>query len=199
MPDSYIPARNKLASAISEVFSPFVLVGLLLVLVASVFDSQPLPTASVLLAFIVLIPQALALWLAYTKRTTDHFIVRREQRHRFYALSAASMLGGVIAAWVISEAWEIRYASCFALGILVIVALVNTVFKISVHSLAASFVAFCAPLIIGHPWLLLILIPISLIIPWARAAQQRHTNLEVILGYLLGVILAIIFIFFLYR
>lgn len=199
MPEIYIPVRNKLASAISEVFSPFLLVGFLLAVVAGTFDTRPFLTAAILLVFIVVIPQGLALWLAYTKRTTDHFIVRREQRHRFYAISAVSMLGGISAAWLVSDTWEIHYASSFALGILLLVAIINTIFKISVHSLTASFVAICIPRVLDHSWLIMIILPLALIIPWARATQKRHTLMEVVLGFLLGIVLAITFIFFLYR
>lgn len=179
---------DSLARCIAEVLSPFVLVGLLLAVVAFRFEDHPALLAGGVVFFLVVVPQALALWMAHTKRTTDKFIVKREQRHRFYALSAGSFLVGIVFTWIAQASWELRFSSGFALGILAVVAVINLRFKISVHALAAAFTALCVPVVLGVPWVALILVPVALCVPWARVHQGRHSFPEAGSGFLLGLL-----------
>lgn len=140
-----------------------------------------------------MIPQALALWMARTKRTTDKFIVKREQRHLFYALSAGSFLAGIAFTWLAQASWQVRFSSAYALGILAVVAVINLRLKISVHALAASFTALCTPAVLGAPVVALLLVPVALCVPWARVHQRRHSALEAGSGFLLGLLSGALF------
>lgn len=184
---------DSLSRIIAEILSPFVLVGVLLASVALRFDDRPALTAGGVILFLVLIPQALALWMAHTKQTTDKFIVQREQRHRFYALSAGSFLAGIAFTWIIQASWQVRFSSAFALGILAVVAVINLRLKISVHALAASFTALCAPVVLGAPVVSLALVPVALCVPWARVHQRRHSAIEAGSGFLLGLLSGALF------
>lgn len=184
---------DRFATVVAEVLSPFVLVGLLLAVVALRFEDHPALIAGGVVFFLVVIPQALTLWMAHTQRTTDKFIVRREQRHLFYALSAGSFLAGIIFTWVAQASWQVRFSSAFALGILAVVALINLKLKISVHALAASFVALCAPVVLGAPWVALLLVPAALCVPWARIHHGRHSAVEAFSGFLLGLLAGALF------
>ena len=184
---------DRLASTIAEVLSPFVLVGLILGVVALRFEDQPVFIAGGLALFLVVIPQALAMWMAYTKRTTDKFIAKREQRHLFYALSAGSFVVGIAFVWVAQASWQLRFSSTFALGILGLVAVINLKLKISVHALAASFTALSIPLVLGMPWIVLLLVPAAICVPWARVHQGRHSTLEACSGFLLGLLAGALF------
>lgn len=184
---------DKSATVITEVLSPFVLVGLLLAVVALRFEDRPALMAGGVVFFLVVIPQALALWMAHTRRTTDKFIVRREQRHLFYGLSAGSFLAGMIFTWVAQASWELRFSSAYALGILVVVAVINLRLKISVHALAASFTALCAPVVLDAPAAAFFLVPVALCVPWARVHQGRHSTLEAGSGFLLGLLAGAVF------
>ena len=184
---------DKSATVVAEVLSPFVLVGLLLAVVALRYEDQPALIAGGLLFFLVLIPQALALWMARTERVTDKFIVRREQRHLFYGLSAGSFLVGIAFAWIAQASWEVRFSSAYALGILAVVAVINLRLKISVHSLAASFTALCAPIVLGYPAAAFALVPAALCVPWARVRHGRHSLLEAGSGFLLGLLAGAVF------
>lgn len=180
--------RDKTATVIAEVLSPFVLVGALIAIVALRFEDRPALIAGGVIFFLVLVPQTLALWMAHTKRTTDKFIVRREQRHLFYGLSAGSFLSGLAFTWIAQSSWEVRFSSTYALGILVVVALINLLLKISVHALAASFVALCVPVVLGYPVVAVALVPAALCVPWARVHQCRHSVLEAGSGFGLGLL-----------
>lgn len=179
---------DKIATAIAEVLSPFVLVGLLLAVVALRFEEHPGLMAGGVVLFLVGIPQVLALWLARSRRTTDKFIVQREQRHLFYGLSAGSFLAGIAFTWIAQGSWQLRFAAAYALGILVVVAVINLRLKISVHALAASFTALCAPVVLGHPWLAVALVPVAVCVPWARVHHDRHSVLEAGSGFGLGLV-----------
>ena len=144
-------SRSALASVITEVGSPFVLIGALLAVAAARYAAHPWLLASGAIFFIVVVPMVLSWWLAYSRRTTDRYIVRREQRHGFYVASAASFLVGVAFTWFADGSWQLRLIATYALGILLVVAGINLKMKISVHALAAAFTAVCLPVIAGHP------------------------------------------------
>lgn len=180
--------RDKTASVIAEVLSPFVLVGALIAVVALRFEDRLALVAGGVLFFLVLVPQVLAMWMAHTKRATDKFIVRREQRHLFYGLSAGSFLFGLAFTWMVQASWEVRFSSVYALGILVVVALINLRLKISVHALSASFVALSVPVVLGYPLAAVALVPAALCVPWARVYQGRHSALEAGSGFGLGLL-----------
>lgn len=180
--------RDKTATAIAEILSPFVLVGALLAIVAFRFEDRPALMVGGLLFFLVLVPQALSLWMAYTKRVTDKFVVRREQRHLLYGISAGSFLAGLAFTWIGQASWEVKFSSAYALGILIVVALINLRLKISVHALSASFVALCAPVVLGYPWVVIALVPMALCVPWARVHHRRHSVVEAGSGFGLGLL-----------
>lgn len=190
---------DSLSRIIAEVLSPFVLVGLLLAVVALRFEGHPALIAGGVVFFLVALPQALALWMAHTRRTTDKFIVLRKQRHLFYALSAVSFMAGIVFTWVVQASWQLRFSSAFALGILAVVAVINLKLKISVHALAASFAALCTPVVLGAPWVALLVVPLALCVPWARVHQGRHSSVEAGSGFLLGLLAGALFCVLLVR
>lgn len=185
--------RTKTATAITEIASPFVLVGVLIAVVALRFETRPVLMAAWVILFIVAIPQVLAVWMARTRRTTDKFIVVREQRHRFYALSAASFLAGIGFTWLADTSWQLKFSTGYALAILVVVAVINLRMKISVHALAASFTTLCVPVVLGHPGWAIPLVAAAVCVPWARVYNERHSMLEAASGFGLGLVAGAIF------
>lgn len=181
-------SRSALASVITEVGSPFVLIGALLAVAAARYEAHPWLLASGAIFFIVVVPMVLSWWLAYSRRTTDRYIVRREQRHGFYVASAASFLVGVAFTWFADGSWQLRLIATYALGILLVVAGINLKMKISVHALAAAFTAVCLPVIAGHPGWIAPAVVVALGVPWARVYTQRHSVLEAASGFGLGLL-----------
>lgn len=170
----------------TEVFSPFVLLGVLLVVVAFTTDRRPWLAVAVSLVFIVVIPQVLSIVMARRGTVTDRFIVRREQRHRFYALCLVSvMLGGLVLVLLpVGSAVVVSVWVC--LGVLVLVALINLRVKISVHALTSAFVAVAVPAMVGWEWVLTGAV-ISAWVCWSRVVMRKHTVSEVLLGVAGGV------------
>lgn len=82
----------KLSQVLTELFSPFVLSGLLLVQIALATDPTWAAPAAICLIFIVGIPFALSWWMHATGRTSDRYIQDRRQRTSFYAATFASYL-----------------------------------------------------------------------------------------------------------
>lgn len=170
----------------TEVFSPFVLLGVLLAVVAFTTDRHPWLAAAVSLVFIVGIPQALSIAMTRRGTVTDRFIVRREQRHRFYALCLVSVtLGGLVLVLLpVGSAIVVSVWVC--VGVLLVVALINLRVKISVHALTAAFVAIAVSAFLGWTWL----IPGTLVTIWvclSRIVMDKHTVGEVLLGVAGGI------------
>jgi hypothetical protein len=72
----------------------------------------------------------------------------------------------------------VKFSSAYTLGTLIVVAVINLRFKVSVHALSASFVALCAPVVLDYPWAAVMLIPLALYVPWARVHHGRHSLME---------------------
>lgn len=181
-------SRRGLSTVITEAGSPFVLIGALLAVAAARYETHPWALAAGAILFIVVIPMGLSWWLAYSRRTTDRFIVRREQRHGFYAASAVSFLAGIAFTWVADGSWQLRLIATYALGTLLVVAGINLRMKISVHALAAAFTAVCLPVIAGHPVWAAPAVVLALCVPWARVYARRHSALEASSGFGMGLL-----------
>lgn len=170
----------------TEIFSPFVLLGVLLVVVAFTTDPHPWVAAVVSVAFIVGIPQVLSIVMARRGAVTDRFIVRREQRHRFYALCLASVVAGGLVLGVLPVGAPIVISVWVCVGVLLVVSLINLRIKISVHALAAAFVSIAVAAFLGWPWL----IAGAMVTVWvclSRVAMDKHSVGEVLLGVAGGV------------
>lgn len=170
----------------TEVFSPFVLLGVLLVVVAFTTDRHPWVAVAVSLVFIVGIPQALSIAMARRGTVTDRFIVRREQRHRFYALCLVSVTLGGLVLMLLPVGAAIVISVWVCLGVLVLVSLINLRVKISVHALTAAFVAVAVPALVGWGWIAAGAV-ITAWVCWSRVVMRKHTVSEVLLGAAGGV------------
>lgn len=97
----------KLSQVLTELFSPFVLSGLLLVQIALATDPTWGLPVLICLVFIVGIPFALSWWMHATGRTSDRYIQDRRQRTPFYAATFASYLVGAILLNIISTSSQV--------------------------------------------------------------------------------------------
>ena len=71
---------DRVNTVLTEIFSPFVLSGLLLAIIAIATDPTWVAPVALSLLFIVAIPLALSLWMHRTGRVGDRFIQDRAQR-----------------------------------------------------------------------------------------------------------------------
>lgn len=181
----------KLLRLVSEVFSPFVLAGLLITLIAVVTDIAWVLPVLICLTFIVGIPQALSIYMHRANLTTDRFIQVRKQRTPFFIGSLISMLVGVLVINLVGTSRDVVIALNLAVLSLIAVIGINLKIKISLHAFVAALFAIVAPVYLGISafsvalggviWALTV---------WSRYYLKRHSSFELILGTIGGVIVA---------
>lgn len=177
---------NRLAHAATEVLSPFILVAALLVWISWLTDPHWIRTGGLAVLFISVIPMAISLMMARTGTTTDRFIRHRSQRHLFYAITLVSVLLGMALILVFPSSSESRRMAILAVATLLIVMLINTRFKISIHALIAAVFAVVVPASMFHPAVLLGSLGVWIAASWSRVHLRRHSFTEVLWGSLLG-------------
>lgn len=188
-------SKNSIANAISEAFSPFVLSGLLVTLIAISTDSTWGTPVAISLVFIVAIPLALSIWLHRTGRTTDRFIQVRKQRTPFYLATLASFIIGAVSLNFIDTSHEVPLAINLSTATLVLVIAVNLKLKVSIHALVSALFAVVFPFYFFTPFVGHVLgMGIWAATVWSRYTLKRHSAPELVTGTLFGIVLALIYL-----
>ena len=170
---------EKASKAATEIFSPFVLSGLLLAIIAIATDPTWVAPVALSLLFIVAIPLNLSLWMHRTGRVGDRFIQDRAQRTPFYAGTLLSFTAGAI---------SLNFVDTSSL---IVIALVNLTIKASMHALVAALFALVFPLYTPLPALgYMVGAGVWASTAYSRYYLHKHTVPELALGTLLGVTLA---------
>lgn len=186
---------TRLNTAISELFSPFVLSGLLITLIAITTDPTWGTPVAISLTFIVGIPLALSIWMHRTGRTTDRFIQIRKQRTPFYAGTLLSLLTGAITLNFVDTSYEVPLALNLAIATLILVMLVNFKLKVSIHALMATLFALVFPLYTPLPAIGYAAgLSIWAATLYSRHHLKRHSILELITGSIFGLTLAVAYL-----
>lgn len=182
---------HKLSNLVSEVFSPFVLAGLLITLIAVKTDSDWGLPVLVCLTFIVGIPQALSIYMHRANLVTDRFIQVQKQRTPFFIGSLISMLLGVIVLNLVRTSSDVVLALNLAVFSLIAVIGINLKIKISLHAFVAALFAVVAPVYLGVSALAVSLgCLVWALTVWSRYYLKRHSGFELVLGTVGGVIIA---------
>lgn len=173
----------------SEVFSPPVLIAAMLVSLAVVTDPNwPATTAISVIAFAV-VPQAVAVVMTMRGRATDKFIVNRSQRHLFYGIVLVSTVLGALATLLVTQSAWVVWTCFIAIALIVVVAAINTVFKISLHALISALAGVV--IASAFSWSLLLLTsPVWALVVWSRVYLGKHSRSEVTAGSALGLLAA---------
>lgn len=188
-------SKNSIANAVSEVFSPFVLSGLLVTMIAISTDSTWGVPVAIDLIFIVAIPLAISIWLHRTGRTTDRFIQLRKQRTPFYLATLASFIIGAISLNFIDTSHEVPLAINLSTAMLVLVIAVNLKLKVSIHALVSALFAIVSPFYFPSLFAGYILgVGIWATTVWSRYTLKRHSAPELVTGTLFGIVLALIYL-----
>lgn len=177
----------------TELFGPFGLLPGLLAVVAFSTSPHPWMALGTAVLFGALIPLGISLWLLKRGQTTNRYIVHRTQRHRFYVACVISLLtGGVLmVALPVGQAMQLFFlVTILSIGS---AGVVNLVFKLSLHALVAAAAAVIIPALLGW-WLVAIMVPIWLIVLWARVSAKQHTVSEVVFGSAFGAVSGVTFI-----
>lgn len=179
------PAGFTLARIITELFAPAVLVGVMLL-------AQPLLTSGVTwlqavtaAVFTVGLPFALVLVLKHRGAVTDHHVSVREHRAPILVAAAVSLgLGALLLMFLNAPAELFGEIGGVFIG-LVLCLLANLVWKLSVHSAVAAYVALAllVPVPVVGPVLALLL---AAAVGWSRVKLSDHTPAQVLAGYVAG-------------
>lgn len=186
---------HKLASLLAEIFSPFILCGILISTIAVTTDPHPLPAICVALGFLVFVPQALSIRLARSGKTTDRFVQVREQRTQLYVMTLVSVVIGCLLLNLLPTSRDVQLIMNTAAATLVVAMLLNFIIKVSIHALMAALFGIVLPVYLGGATLCFVVgALIWAVTVWARLHNKRHSALELVLGTLVGGIVALFYL-----
>lgn len=176
------PAR--FARAITQVFSPVLLVSAYLLLLplraAPVTWWQAIAAAG----FTTGIPWVFVAWMKHRGRVTDLHVRDRAQRWPVFVFAAASLLVGVVAEVLLDAPRAVFGSMALVLAGLVICAVVNLRWKLSVHTAVAAFIwlSACA----SYPAGPAVALFLTMLVGWSRIEVRDHTPTQVLAGSLVG-------------
>jgi membrane-associated phospholipid phosphatase len=177
--------ESKTAQLISTLFSPYV-VAILTVVIVAYGSTQDLVEAlkwTLIVLAIVVMPLFLYVWYQVRRgNITDLHVRERTQRHRVYAIGMASLLIVLLFLWYFEAPTEL-----LALFISVLVGntisfIINTRWKISLHSAGMGITTIVFYLMFGASFGLLMLF-LSLAVMWSRVRTGSHTPMQTVAGF----------------
>jgi len=188
---SDVPWQERVARLATETFAPAVLVAVLLLAVGWEAGAQPgvsrwwgLPAA----VFAAGIPMAYVLRGVRRGRLTNHHIPEREHRRGPLLFGIASIAAGTAGLVFLGAPPEIVALLAAGLTGLVVGAVVTAFWKMSIHAgVAAGTVAV---LVAVHGPVALAGVPVLLLVCWSRVRLSAHTVPQVIVGALVGAVIA---------
>ncbi|WP_433608604.1 phosphoesterase PA-phosphatase [Dactylosporangium sp. CA-139114] len=183
--------KQRVARILTEAFAPAVLVSVLLVLLGA--HSEPglargLALGAVAALFESVLPFLYILRGVRSGRITDHHVGDRRQRLVPLLVGMGSVLAGIVAL-VLAGAHRELLAAVGAGGVgLVVAALVNHWWKMSIHAAVAagSVVILC----MVYGWIMLVTAPLVGAVGWSRVALKDHTAAQVAVGTVVGALVA---------
>ncbi len=181
---------HRVARVITEVFAPVVLI-VVVTLVVSVHAAgaaRGLGLALVAMTFAGGVPYAAILIGVRRGGIGDHHVSAREQRPRILAIGVISVaLGLVVLRWL--DAPRALFALLAAMGTGGVVSLaISTFWKISMHAASAAGTVACLAILVSRWWLWAL--PVIALTGWARVTLHDHTPAQVIIGAIVGAVVA---------
>lgn len=174
---------SRLALVISEVAGPAPLV-LIMMLEVGVQGADPVPTLVAALTMVV-VPYGITIWLARTGRVSDRFVGDRHQRVIILAGTLLVFVAGATAVLLLGASASLRWLVITAVGGLLVVTIITTRWKVSIHATLAAFFASFQVVLFGAWGLLAVAIVVAVI--WSRRVLQAHTWGQLAAGAGLGV------------
>jgi hypothetical protein len=183
--------KQRAARWLTEAFAPAVLVSVLLVLLGVHAEpglARGLALGAAAALFESVLPYLYVLRGVRTGRITDHHVGDRRQRLVPLLVGMASVLAGLVVL-LLAHAHRELLAAVGAGGIgLVVAALVNHWWKMSIHTAvtAGSVVILC----LVYGWILIVTAPLVAAVGWSRVALKDHTAAQVAIGAVVGALVA---------
>ncbi|WP_433207848.1 phosphatase PAP2 family protein [Dactylosporangium sp. CS-047395] len=183
--------KQRAARFFTEAFAPAVLVSVLLVLLGVHAEpglARGLALGGVAALFESVLPYLYILRGVRTGRLTDHHIGDRRQRLVPLLVGLGSVLAGFVVL-LLAHAHRELLAAVVAGGVgLVVAALVNHFWKMSIHAAVAAGSVVILSLVYGP--ILLVTAPLVAAVGWSRVVLKDHTVLQVLVGTVVGAIVA---------
>lgn len=181
-----IRVKNRVARVITEALQPPITVGLLLLLSPAMEPGFPGTVwfGAVAVLFVCVLPLAAVVVLVRLGKVTDHHVSDRKQRAPVLAMSTVSLLAGLAVLLAINAPYSVIVVVLAIVGGVVVLAVISLFWKISGHAGAIALTTVITVLILGVPW-----IPLLLLIPavgWSRVVLRAHTVAQVVAGALVG-------------
>jgi len=200
--------KNKIANIISGIFHPLLMpvYGTISLFCLDFFCFYTIFQKIYILllvgAFTCVLPLAALLTLKWTGYVSNLRVERRKERYGVYLLSLLSYLICIYKLWQFGiPSWILLLVISVFLAILII-ALINIFWKVSIHATAAGslaggtlFVMFL--LHIDLLWFFVSVVLLGGIVMSARLQLRAHSLAQVLIGYAIGVFFTAIFPFFL--
>ncbi|MGP5022548.1 phosphatase PAP2 family protein [Glutamicibacter arilaitensis] len=177
---------SKFAHIITEVFSPFILLAVVITWIGYQTDDSWLRNSFVASLFVSFIPLLISLTMTKLGKVTDKYIQQRRQRHLYYAISLGSILTGLVIMMILPASTELRWITGLAVGTLLVVMAINTKIKISIHALIGALTAIVFAFGQSEAPIAISAIGAWLLVSWSRVHLSRHSFTEVILGSVFG-------------
>jgi len=182
---------NRLARAVTEIFTPSVLVAVLLFVVGWNAGSQAgvsrwwgLPGA----VFAAAIPMVWVLRGVRRGDYTNHHIPERERRRGPLLFGIGSVLAGLTLLLVLHAPRDVLALLVASVAGLVVAVVVNHWWKMSIHAGVAG--GTVTVLVVVYGWWALTGVPLVALICWARLRLSAHTLPQVIVGAAVGTLVA---------
>lgn len=173
------------ARYVTEILSPAILVSVLLILQPFLTPGVTWPQALVAFIFVTGLPFVVLLWMKHRGRVTDHHVSIRQQRAPVMIMAGISLtIGSVLLLTLDAPAGLFSEVGAIFLG-LVVCLLANLVWKLSVHSAVASYVALVLLTPIIHVGAVLALM-LAATVGWSRIELKDHTPAQVLAGQFVG-------------
>jgi membrane-associated phospholipid phosphatase len=192
---------RRVASAISiALVPPTISAAVYLALVLEFEHGLPFHRAMVWLTAVLFtggLQIAYVLYLRKERRVTAYDVPERLQRTGPYLLSVAlSIVGGCLLAWMEASNYLLALTWCFAANT-ALLTLINRFWKISAHMMGLTGPAiFLVP---SFGWWTLALLPLVVLLGWARVALRAHTAAQVLAGAMAGIVLTVMQIVVFFR
>lgn len=178
---------SRLAWTVTHALSPVVLVSAYLLLLPLRAPSTSWLQGLVATVFVTGLPWLFLVWMKRRGQVTDLHVRERTQRWPVFAVAAASLLLGFGAEVLLGAPAAVFGAMALILTGLLICAIVNLRWKLSVHTAVAAFIwlGVFAPL----PWGSAAALLLTMLVGWSRIEVRHHTPTQVLAGALVGCIL----------
>ena len=183
--------RTRVATIITEVFSPVILAVLLVVAVGVVYGTPPvsgLAWGLVAAVFVGAIPYAFLLLGIRRGRWAGRHIPLREERTVPLVFAGASALIGIVLMAVGGAPQQLVALVIAGVAGLVVTVVITLRWKMSIHTGVAGGTATVLMLVFGGP--AIVAWPVVAAIGWSRLELRDHTLAQVVVGAAVGALIA---------